>query len=63
MTLSKVIRAQDRVFTSQSGPRPRKGPELTKKGTAKITPKILRFALSGDPTAVTFVTNLSVFIK
>ena len=34
-----------------------------KQRLAKITPKIARFAMSGDPAAVTSATNHSIFIK
>jgi len=44
-------------------PRPQTRHELNKQCQAKNAPQIVRSALSGDPTAVTLVTNHSIFIK
>ena len=41
-------------------PRAQIWPELAKKRPAKITPKIACCALSGDPAAVTLVTDVTV---
>ena len=64
MTLGKVIRAQEGVPTSQSGAPTTNTAEIGKqKRLAKITVRIARSALPGDPTAVTSATNHSIFIK
>ena len=45
-------------------PRPQIRPELAKKRQAKITPsKIAPSTLSGDPTAVTLVTNHYILLN
>ena len=64
ITLSKVIRDQERILTSQRGSPITKLAWIgQKKCPAKITPKIAHFALSGDPIAVTSAANNFVFIK
>ena len=64
MTQSEVIRAYDGVTKSQSGSLAhRYGLNWPKTGPAKIIPKIACFALSGDPRALTLVTNHSNFFN
>ena len=65
MTLSKVIRAQEGVPTSQSGSPITNMAWIgyVNKWPAKIAPKMARSALSEDPTGVTLVINHSIFIK
>ena len=63
MTLSKVIRAEEGIPTSQSGSRTPKVTWVEEK-TVKIIPCISRFPLpGGDPTGVTSANNQSIFRK
>ena len=62
MTLGKGIRAQEGIPTSQSGPMNTKLAWIGHK-LPKITQKISRFALWGEPTAVTSVTNHSISLN
>ena len=62
--LSKVIRAQEGVPTSQSGSPTTNTAQIGKKyAQPKPPPKTARSALSGNPTAGALVTNHSNFIK
>ena len=63
MTLSKLFRVQEGFLHRKVAPQPQKCPEFTKKCPAKITHRIARSPLSGDPAAVKLVTNYSIFIK
>ena len=63
MALSKVIRVQEGFAEPQSGSPATKRPEWAEKRLVKSTPKIARSPLSGHRTAVTSVTNHSIFIK
>ena len=60
--LSNVLRAQERTPTSQNSSPATKTAWVGQK-TPKIISKISRSALSGDPIAVTLVTNHSIFIE
>ena len=63
MTLSKVFRAQEGVptYTTKCPPSQKNHLDWPKTRPANITPQIAGSALSGDPTAVTSVTNHSSF--
>ena len=64
MTLSKLIRAQEEVPTSQSGSATTNTAGIGQKhAQPKSPPKIAHSVLPEDPTAVTSVTNHFVFIK
>ena len=64
MTLSKLIIAQEEVFTPQSGSAIANTAGIRKKhAQPKSPPEIAHSVLAGDPTAVTSVTNHSIFIK
>ena len=65
MALSKVIEAQERegFYIANWLPDNKYGLNWPKKRLAKITPKVARLALSGDPTAMTSEINHSIFTK
>ena len=64
MTLSQLIRALEvGSYITKWLPANHDGLNWLKNGPAKINPKIARFTMSRDPTAVTLATNHSVFTR
>ena len=64
MKLGKLTRAQEGVSYITKFPCGHKNDlNWPKQHTVQNTPKIARFALSGDPPAVTSLTNDSIFNK